>query len=141
MSANEVDLGFQYFASKLSSDSTLLGCAPGGGYRTLAATTTLTPYWIAIFMAGTTTTNFGGVRGYVSLLYQVKAVGPASVTGQIANAAARIDTLITSATQQAVTGGIIKSCIQTQPIEMDELVVKETWTNLGGLYRLMITAT
>ncbi len=141
MSASEVDLGFQYFASKLVSDSTLLGYAPGGVYRTLAPVTTLSPYVIAIYMAGTTVTNFGAVRGYVSLLYQVKAVGPASLTGQLASAAARIDTLITSSTQQSITGGIIKSCIQTQPIQMDEEVTKEIWSNIGGLYRLIITAT
>jgi hypothetical protein len=141
MSANEVDLGFQYFASKLVGDSTLLGFAPGGVYRALAATTTLAPYVIAISMAGTTTTNFGGVRGYVSALYQVKAVGPATVTSQVASAAARIDALITSSVPQSITGGIIKSCIQTQPLSLEELVAKEQWTNIGGLYRLMITAT
>jgi hypothetical protein len=141
MSTNEVDLGFQYFATQLSSDATLLGYAPGGGYRKQAPAKTLVPYWIAIYMSGTTTTNFGGIRGYVSLLYQVKAVGPDSQTAQIASAAARIDALITTATQITVTGGIIKSCIQQQPIEMDEPVEKEQWTNIGGLYRLMITAT
>jgi hypothetical protein len=141
VSANEVDLGFQYLASTLTPDSTLLGFAPGGGYRALAATDTAVPYWIAIYMAGTTTTNFGAVRGYVSLLYQVKAVGPANQTQNIVSAAARIDALITRSTQLAVTGGIIKSCVQQQPLEMDEIVIKELWTNVGGLYRMMVTAT
>lgn len=141
MSANEVDLGFQWLNSVLANDSTLAGYAPGGVYRALAATTSDVPYVLAIYMAGTTTTNFNGVRGFVSMLYQVKAVGPARLTGMIVNAAARIDALITTATQISITGGIIKSCIQETPLQLDELVAKEQWTNLGGLYRIMIVAT
>jgi hypothetical protein len=141
MSANEIGLGFAYLYSTLAGDSTLSGYAPGGVYRALAPPVTSAPYVMLIYMAGTTTTNFAAVRGYVSLLYQVKAVGPANGTQALVNAATRLDTLITTATQVSVTGGTIKSCVQTQPLEVDELVAGEQWSNLGGLYRLMITAT
>jgi hypothetical protein len=141
MSANEIDLGFQYFAGVLLPDATLQGYAPGGVYRALAPTSTAVPYVIASYQAGTTTTNFRGVRGFVSALYQVKAVGPARLSGMIASAAARIDALITTADPVTITGGIIKSCVQEQPLQLDEEVLKEQWTSLGGLYRLIITAT
>lgn len=139
--SSEVMLGFLYLESTLAGDGTLAGYAPGGVHRALAPIATAPPFTIMGYMAGTTTTNFGAIRGYVSALYQVKAVGPATAMAALVAAAGRIDTLITTSVPVNVTGGIIKSCVQTQPIEMDETVNGEQWTNVGGLYRIMITAT
>jgi hypothetical protein len=141
MATHEVMLGFAYLYGTLSIDATLLSLAPGGVYRALAPPVTATPYVIISYQAGTDIVNFRGVRGLASMLYQAKVVGPSNNTANLATAAARIDTVITTADQVSVTGGIIKACFRAQPLQVDELVTGEQWSNIGGLYRIMVTAT
>lgn len=138
MAVTEMQLGFAWLYSVLIADGTLQGYAPGGVYRALAPPSTASPYVIMIYQAGTDNVNFGAGRAYSSMLYQVKAVGPASNTAGIMNAAARADTLITTGVQIAVTGGTISSCFREQPLQIDELVNGELWSNWGGLYRILV---
>lgn len=136
----EVDLGFVYLLDRMQADSTLMGYVTGI-YRQFAPTTAVAPYLLLIFQAGTTVTTFGGVRSHASLLYQVKAVGPARLLSTLVSAAARLDSVVSTAQSVNVTGGSILKCMQEQPFHLDELVAKEQWTNKGGLYRLYVKAT
>lgn len=141
MATHEITLGFEWLYSVLSTDSTLQGYAPGGVYRSLAPPSTASPYVILIYQAGTDAVNFGGGRAYASMIYQVKAVGPASNTAGIMNAAARADGLITTGAQVSITGGTILSSFREQPLQIDELVNGEQWSNFGGLYRILVKAS
>ncbi len=142
MSASEVMAGFQWLYSVLMADSMLAGYAPGGLWRSMAPPGTATPYMMMAFQGGTDSTTLNGYRELVDALYQVKAVGPASISAQIANAAARLDALIGSPpTKGSVPGAYISASYRDSPLQMDELVAGELWTNIGGLYRLEIQST
>lgn len=93
---SEVMYGIQWLVATLSADSTLAGYAPGGIWRGLAPPATTTPFVIVAHQAGTDSLTMNAFRLFSEIVYQVKAVGPASVTTQITNAAGRIDQLIGS---------------------------------------------
>ena len=143
MSANEVALTLEWLYGTLSGDGTLSGYAPGGVWRAEAPPSTTPPYVIMSYQPSQSHDEivFGGARAYSDLYFEMLAVGPAKVTQTIANAAARIDTLITVATQTSVTGGIIMASYRTQPSEADVIVDGEMWTNIGGIYRVMVKAS
>jgi hypothetical protein len=62
------------------------------------------------------------------------------MTSQLMAAAARIDDLIGLASGTA-TGGLVLSCFRDSPLQLDELVNGNLWTNIGGLYRPYIQKT
>lgn len=93
---HEAMYGFQWLMSVLSVDATLLGFAPGGVWRSLADAGTATPFVILAYQAGSDVLTMNAVRLMTTHLYQVKAVGPASMNSQILSAASRIDALIGS---------------------------------------------
>lgn len=138
MATHEVYLSFQWLYATLSGDATLQGYAPGGVWRAEAPPSTATPYVIIAHQpsSGGDKIVFGGARAYSDMLFQVFAAGPAKSTQAIANAAARIDSLITT-TQIAVTGGTIMASFRAQPVEEDPLIDGELWSNLGGVYQIM----
>jgi hypothetical protein len=80
---------------------------------------------------------FGGGRAFSDLQFHVFTAGLAATGQQIANAAARIDTLLTIDQQTAVTGGMIIASYRISPIESDVIIDGEVWTNMGGIYRIM----
>lgn len=144
---SEVMLGFAFLSATLGSDSTLLGYAPGGVWRAYAPPGTATPYIIMAHQAGHTVTTMNAFRLMVDNLFQVKAVGPASGTSQIASAAARIDQLLGGPPSlpasgpviiNAVQAGQVLSCYQESPLQVDELVNGEAWANIGAMYRMII---
>ena len=93
---SEAMYGFQWLMSVLSVDSTLAGFAPGGVWRSLADAGAATPFVILAYQAGSDVLTMNAVRLMTTHLYQVKAVGPASMASQIISAASRIDALIGS---------------------------------------------
>lgn len=139
--AEEMAIAFAWLTSTLSGDVPLQGYAPGGVSRTFAQPQTATPYVVMKYQSGTDYPVFGGANAYSDLYFEVMAVGPASNTQSLTNAAARIKTLLTVAQPVSVTGGSIRSSYRSQPLEDDSLVDGETWTSLGGVYRVMTQAS
>lgn len=139
MSTHEVALALSWMVSTLSNDTTLQGYAPGGIWRAEAPPSTATPYVIVMFQPNNSKDEpvFGGGRAYSDLYFHIFAAGPAKVTQAIANAAARIDSLLTTAQPIAVTGGTIIASYRNAPIESDVIIDGETWSNFGGEYRVM----
>jgi hypothetical protein len=140
-SAHEVALGFAWMMSVLSGDSTFVSQASGGIWRAKVPAEASPPlgsppYCVLIYQTGSDTMRFGG-RAYSGMLFQARMVGPALSSAALETAAARMDTLLTLTAETAVTGGTIKSCYRSQPLQLDELVEGVEWTNIGGLYRMV----
>ena len=93
---SEVIYGFQWLTQVLGADSALSGFAPGGVWKSMVPDGTVTPYVVLTFMAGSDVLTFNAVRLMTTPLYQIKAVGPASLASQVISAAGRIDQLIGS---------------------------------------------
>ena len=138
MSVHEITMAFQFLVSTLSGDATLTSLAPGGVFRAMAPPQTATPFVILAFQSGTDTLTGNAVRMISRTTFQAKAVGPASQTATIAQAAARIDDLLKIVRNASTTGGIILDCYRSSPLQIDELVDGELWTNWGGMYDLEI---
>jgi hypothetical protein len=88
--------GLQWLKSILLGSSALTIDAPGGIWRGLAPPGTATPFIIIAFMSGPDILTMNAIRLMTQPLFQVKAVGPASMTTQIVWAASDIDTLLGS---------------------------------------------
>jgi hypothetical protein len=137
---SEVALGLAYLKSTLAGDSTLMNeLAPGGIRRAMAQPQAAAPYITMKHLDGVDAPVFGGGRAYSDITYQIKVWGPASGTQALVNAASRIDTLISTATPVAVTGGTIKACFRSQTVQDDEDPDGEQWSCFGGIYRMFIT--
>lgn len=139
--ADETSIAFAWIIATLSNDAELQGYAPGGVTRRFAQPRTTTPYVVMTYKEGDDNPVFGGANAYSNLLVEVVAEGPAATMQNIVNAAARIKQLLTVAEPLAVTGGSIRSCYRSQPIETDPLVDGEQWTSLGGIYRIIAIAS
>jgi hypothetical protein len=144
VAGHEVALGFQFLYSVLANDATLSSVAPGGVFRALAPPDTATPFVIIAYQAGSDSVTMNGFRMLDDLVFQVKAVGPATSMANIASAAERIDQLL-GGTNTGPASGVIGSnlgqclaCYRQSPLAMDELVNATLFSNLGGLYRLII---
>lgn len=141
MSGHEGMLAIEWLTTVLGNDSTLSGYAPGGVWRGMAPPETATPYIILSLQSGLDVVTMNAVRLMADVLLQVKAVGPATETATIANAATRIDQLIgqppNAGTTQDGLGYVLASYRQS-PLIVDELVNGDVWSNIGGLYRIEI---
>lgn len=135
MSTHETALALEYIYSTLSGDATLMSYCPGGVNRGYAPPSTVAPYIIIAYHAGSDMPVFGAAEAIASMVFQVKAVGPASGTATLLAAAARIQDLLPTK-QTSVTGGTIQGCYRWQPLQLDELVDGFSWLNVGGLYRI-----
>lgn len=93
---HEVIYGFDWLLSVLGADSTLAGYAPGGVWKSYVPDGTAPPYVVMTYMTGTDVLTMNAVRLMTTPLYQIKAVGPASLASQVIAAASRIDQLIGS---------------------------------------------
>lgn len=140
---SEVAVALSWLYSTLAQDTTLSGYAPGGVWRAEAPDGTTPPYTIITYQPQQSRDEvvFGGGRAYSDLFFEVCTAGPANVTQTIANAATRIDTLLTVAQQTAITGGTLLASFRSAPVEGDPLINGEVWTNMGGVYRIMIKAS
>lgn len=141
--ASEVAVALQWLYSTLNGDTTLAGYAPGGVWRGEAPPATVTPFVTMIYQPSSSHDEvvFGGGRAFSDLHFDVLAVGPAKVTAALANAASRIDTLLTVGAQTNITGGVLLACFRSSPMEGDPLIDGEVQTNMGGTYRLMLKAS
>jgi len=140
MSLHEAMAGFAWLYGVLSTDSLLSGYAPGGVHRSLAPDGTVPPFVIMAFQSGPDTRTAQAVRILAQPLYQVKAVGPASETAILVEAGGRIDDLLKDASG-SVFGGYIASCYRESELVLDNMVNGEQWSEIGGLYRLLVEQT
>jgi hypothetical protein len=133
---NETGLGLKWLIATLKADSEFLTASPGGVHRGMAPPGTTTPFTIVAFQSGTDVTTMNEVRLLSDVLYQVRAVGPATMAGDIVAAADRIDALFkrTSGT----VSGVRIDCFRDSPLQYDELPNGIQWSNFGGLYHLQI---
>jgi hypothetical protein len=138
--ANEVNLGFAWLHSKLSADSTLLSYAVGGIWRGYAPSGTITPFLVVAYQSGHDKLTMNGIRVLSHLLFQCRVSGPAIITTAIENASNRLDDLL-KRTSGTTSGGIIDACYREETLYYNEVVVGEKWSNIGGLYRLIIEQT
>ena len=142
---HEIDMALAFLYATLSTDSTLAGLAPGGVHRSVATDGTMAPYVIFGFQAGSDVSTMNGVRMIVDGTFQIKAVGPANMSVQIAEAAEQIDELFggeQGLRNQAVTNGWIYAVWRQSPIYVDEPPVNaQVWTSVGGLYRIQLSST
>ncbi|SRR6266516_2076191 len=139
----EIAVAISWLYSTLNGDSTLHTSAPGGVWRAEAPPGTATPYVILIYQQNPSHDEivFGGGRAFGDLFFEIVATGPAKVTQTIASAAGRLDTLLTVSQQTSISGGTLLACYRTQSSESDPLINGETWTNMGGIYRIMMKAS
>ena len=151
MAGHEIMLGYAYLETTLGGDSTLESMAPGGVNRAFAQPGTAVPYIITAFHTGIDTVTMNAFRVLSNLVFQIKVVGPANNTSQLAAAAARIDALLGSPpgippgaigiVVGGVTAGYLYSCYRDSPLVTDELVTGQLWSNIGGLYRMELGQT
>jgi len=138
---HEAAIALEWLLATLRGDNALTSIATGGVHRAMASLGTVPPYIIVANQAGVDVLTANAVRLMNNSLYQVKAVGPAAMTDTLMSAAAEIDALFKRADGTA-TGGLILSCYRESPLQLDELRASgEQWSNVGGLYRLLIQQT
>ncbi len=144
MSGHEVLLALEWLTTTLNADSTLTGLVTGGIWRGSAPVEAVPPYVVMNFQAGSDVLTLNGVRLFDSLLFQIKAIGPGTMTTTLLLAANEIDSLLkrTSGVPLTVDGlGAILACFRESPVQIDSLVNGEIFTDLGGLYRIQIQQT
>src|SRR5260221_12318585 len=96
------------------------------------------------FQAGSDVLTMNGVRLYDSLLFQIKVIGPGTMTSTLLLAANEIDSLLkrTSGVPLTTDGlGAILACFREAPVQIDSLVNGELWSGIGGLYRIQLQQT
>lgn len=136
----ESGIAFQFLYTTLSNDPGLTVSAPGGVWRSMAPPSTQPPYIILVLQSGMDTLTAQVVRLLSEIVYQVRVVGPVSMTSSLFSIASEIDALL-GRTSGTAPGGLVLSCWRESPLQLDELVNGELWTNIGGLYRLQIQQT
>lgn len=142
MSGIEIFLAYTWIFSVLAADANIATLAPGGCWRALAPPEiTGIPWIIVAFQAGTDTLTMNAFRPLSRLLFQIKAVGPASSTQAIVSAAQEIEVLFGGPTSGSIPGGFIDACYRDGPLTLDEIVAGELHTSIGGMYRVEVQRT
>lgn len=136
---SEIAQAFQWVANTMQADSALMAAAPGGVYREFAPVDTLAPFVLVNQQSGTDVLTVNANRLFVSLLLQIKALGPSGIGGNYAalvTIADRIDALFRSVRDVGLSSGGILACYREQTIAYGELVNGQPFSHLGGLYRI-----
>lgn len=140
--STEAAIGFTWLYSTLSGDSQLTSLVPGGIWRGLAPPESQTPYIVMSLQSGLDSITVNGFRMLTECTFLLKVIGPASETTTIMSAADRLDALIGSPpTSGTTSNGAVLSSYRQSPVVLDSIVNGETWTDAGGLYRLLIEKT
>ncbi len=139
MSVMEAVAGVEFLYATLTGDSTLMAIVTGV-FRDVAPDQAVPPFIVLNLQAGADVLTANKVRLMSSALYQVRALGPASMSTQLAAAAARIDDLL-KRTNGTVTGGNIGYCYRESPVLRGLPPVQGVaWAAIGGMYRMGIQA-
>lgn len=140
MSTHEAVIAFEFVYSTLSGDANLANYAPGGIHRGFAQPGTVVPFVVMGYQAGSDTLTMNAVRVASQPLLQIKAVGPASMSMQVGQAASEIDDML-KRTSGSAAGGLILAFYRETPLFLDQEVNGEPWVDIGGLYRSIIQQT
>src|SRR5258708_8293259 len=73
-------LAYEFLTTTLNADSTLTGLVTGGIWRGSAPVEAVPPYVVMNFQAGSDVLTLNGVRLFDSLLFQIKAIAPGTMT-------------------------------------------------------------
>lgn len=116
--------------------STLVG---GRIYAYIAPERSAFPLVVYSRQAGHDVAGVGPVRIMAREVYQVKVIGKAATVafGAIKPIADRIDTLLQGASGSVVDGSIL-SCVREQGVSYVESSGSDTYSHLGGLYRIQV---
>lgn len=111
----------------------LTDIATGGVWRGVAPEGTPTPFIVISLQGAADRGDVSGFRLMTEAVYLVKAVGPSRDYGDIIAVADDIDEAL-----QRASGESVQFCYREQPIAIDEMVNGAKWSNIGGLYRIII---
>ena len=123
----------------MQADSALMAAATGGIYREYAPLDTVAPFVIVQQQVATDVLTVNAVRLFVSILLQIKALGPSGQGGNygaLITIADRIDALFKSVRSFGLSSGGVLACYREQSITYAELVNGQPWSHLGWLYRI-----
>jgi len=137
----ETAQAYQWVASTMQSDAPLMAAAVGGVWREYAPVDTVAPFALVSQQAGTDVLTANAVRLFVSILLQIKMIGPSGPGGNygaLITGADRIDALFKSVRSVGLGTGGILCCYREQTIAYGELVASQPFSHLGGLYRIQI---
>lgn len=142
----EIAQAYQWVISTQKADTALIAKAIGGCWQEHAPMGTLAPYTLTIEQANTDVLTLNAYRVFASLLLQIKAVGPSSNYDDLVIIANRIDALFsgpdgTGIKNVPLSPGYMLSSYRESEISNGELVGGASWSNLGGLYRVLIQAS
>ncbi len=137
---SETAQAYNWVGSTMAADSTLVAAATGGIYREYAPVDTVAPFVIVQQQVATDVLTVNGIRLFVSILLQIKMLGPSGIGGNYAAlviGADRIDALFKSVRSVGLggTGGVL-CCYREQSLAYSELINGQPWSHLGGLYHI-----
>ncbi len=122
----------------MQADSALMAVATGV-YREYAPIDTVAPFVIVQQQVATDVLTVNAVRLFVSILLQIKALGPSGQGGNYAaliTIADRIDALFKSVRDVGLGTGGVLCCYREQSLAYSELINGQPWSYLGGLYHI-----
>ncbi len=129
---------FQWAVSTMQADSALMAAATGGVYQDIAPLNTLPPIVIVGCQAGTDVLTGNAVRLWTKLIFQIKAIGPATNYGALVTIANRIDALFGRVGPISLAPGTVMCCYRETELAISELVNGQQWSHLGGLYTIQL---
>jgi len=113
-----------------------MAAATGGVYQGYAPIGTTPPFAIVSQQVATDVLTVNAVRLFVSILLQIKAIGPANNYAALVTIADRIDALFKSVRDVGLGTGGILSCYREQSLSYEEIINGAQWSHLGGLYHI-----
>ena len=132
--------GLQWLRTTLAADSTVSTQVVGGIWRAYAPIATTPPYIILAHQGGSDVKGAPQYRLLDSSLYQVKVVGKADTYQTLITIADAMDAAL-ERQSGSTSDSIIYFCTREQPLEVDELSDGLQYSSIGGMYRLLISAS
>lgn len=130
---------YQWVISIMQADSALVAAAVGGFWQGNADIGVTSPYVYVGRQSGADVLTMNAKRLFVYTLLQIKAVGPVTNYATLIVMANRIDALFGRTNLIGLPSGGVLSCYRDGEIAYDDpLVNGQSWTNLGGLYRIAL---
>ena len=132
----ETAQAFQFVIATMQADTPLMLAASGGIWQGFADTDLTAPFALVTQQAGEDVLTVNAYRVISRLLFQIKAIGPASGYATLITIADRIDALFRRVETTALDPGTLLAMYREQPLAYEEIVNGRIWSHLGGLYRI-----
>ena len=133
---SETAQAYQWVVTTMQADSALMAQAVGGVFQGFAPIGTPPPFALVSQQVATDVLTVNAVRLFVSMMLQIKAIGPANNYAALVTIADRIDALFRSVRDTALSSGGILCCYREQSLAYDELINGAQFSHLGGLYHI-----